>query len=285
MNDTAWQLYAFNARMGLGPFLGGLPYPRYLEYPLALQMGGNLTGLEVLDIGSGRRGRFPLYLLATRQGLRIHSTDLIDYSGEQYRRAEKLGQAAAVPTRFVFERQDATALTYPDESFDRVFALSTIEHIPDVGDTQAMREFARVLRPGGLAVIALPFHARGLQEVRRTVDVSYQAHDEEVFYERRYDLEAVRSRLTKPARFRVERICFYGEDRFPFWSAFYSRILPLPIYLQWLTLPFRLTMPVLVQMFLSVLPLRRIDKALGVVFSVRKSQAAKGVSPSDLRHA
>lgn len=270
MNDTAWQLYTFNARMGLGPFLGGLPYPRYIEYPLALKMGGDLTGMELLDIGSGRRGRFPLYLLATRREVKIHSTDLIDYRKEHYRSAERLGQAAAIPERFVFEQQDATDLTYSDNSFDRVFALSTIEHIPGSGDTQAMSEIARVVRPDGSAIIAVPFQVGGLQDVYRSVDVSGRAHDEMVFYERRYDLKALRTRLTKPAGFHVESICFYGEARFAFWSVFYSKILPLPFYLQWLTLPFRLTMPILTQRFLTVLPIHSLNKAIGVVFSARK---------------
>jgi SAM-dependent methyltransferase len=42
----------------------------------------------------------------------------------------------------------------PDRSVDYLTALDVLEHIPD--DAAAVREFARVLRPGGLAVVTVP---------------------------------------------------------------------------------------------------------------------------------
>ena len=42
---------------------------------------------------------------------------------------------------------DALALPFPDATFDRVIASEVLEHIPD--DVAAMKELARVLRPGG----------------------------------------------------------------------------------------------------------------------------------------
>lgn len=49
---------------------------------------------------------------------------------------------------------DALALPFPDGSFDRVIASEVLEHIPD--DTAAMRELARVLRPGGAMAVTVP---------------------------------------------------------------------------------------------------------------------------------
>jgi len=49
---------------------------------------------------------------------------------------------------------DATRMPFPDAAFDRVIAAEVLEHILD--DQQAMRELARVLRPGGLAAITVP---------------------------------------------------------------------------------------------------------------------------------
>jgi SAM-dependent methyltransferase len=48
----------------------------------------------------------------------------------------------------------ATALDFADESFDKLVSLHTIEHVHDL--KRAFREIARVLRPGGRAVIAYP---------------------------------------------------------------------------------------------------------------------------------
>lgn len=49
---------------------------------------------------------------------------------------------------------DATALPFPDASFDRVMASEVLEHIPD--DEAAFSELARVLRPGGTLAITVP---------------------------------------------------------------------------------------------------------------------------------
>ena len=49
---------------------------------------------------------------------------------------------------------DALALPFADGTFDRVIASEVLEHIPD--DTAAMRELARVLRPGGSMAVTVP---------------------------------------------------------------------------------------------------------------------------------
>ncbi len=57
--------------------------------------------------------------------------------------------------RLEVRHMDARKLDFPDESFDVVFSLSSIEHFgrPD-GVVEASREIGRVLRPGGVAFIA-----------------------------------------------------------------------------------------------------------------------------------
>jgi SAM-dependent methyltransferase len=49
----------------------------------------------------------------------------------------------------------AQALGFPDAHFDRVFCLSVIEHIPHDLWPACVREFERVLRPGGRLVITM----------------------------------------------------------------------------------------------------------------------------------
>lgn len=261
------QLYRFNARLGLIPFLGGVPYLRYLEYPLAAEMAGDLEDKRILDIGSGRRGRFPLFLLTQLDRSVIYATDIMDYREEQHLRARKLGLESAIGSRLRVERQDATSLTYPDAFFDRVFAISTIEHIEGDGDTRAMVEIARVLDPGGLAVIAVPFDSQGFVEVFRKTDVWFRHHPQEVFFEKRYDLNTLHSRLIRPSGLALRSRAVYGEPRFRFWDAFYSKILPLRLQWQWLTFPFRLTMPLWASMFMSVLDEGELEYAQGVIFA------------------
>jgi SAM-dependent methyltransferase len=60
------------------------------------------------------------------------------------------------PTNFPFEckKMDATQLDFPDASIDLIVANHLLEHIPD--DVKAMREFHRVLKAGGFALLTVP---------------------------------------------------------------------------------------------------------------------------------
>jgi len=49
---------------------------------------------------------------------------------------------------------DARQIDFPDASFDVVIAHHLLEHVAD--DALVLREFARVLRPGGYALLAVP---------------------------------------------------------------------------------------------------------------------------------
>jgi SAM-dependent methyltransferase len=55
---------------------------------------------------------------------------------------------------FGAERIDVTQLHFEDASFDAVVCNHVLEHVPD--DRRAMRELARVLKPGGWAVLQVP---------------------------------------------------------------------------------------------------------------------------------
>jgi SAM-dependent methyltransferase len=51
--------------------------------------------------------------------------------------------------------EDLTRLSFPDERFDVLLTLEVLEHIPDY--QAALNEAYRVLRPGGLLVLSVPF--------------------------------------------------------------------------------------------------------------------------------
>jgi SAM-dependent methyltransferase len=53
------------------------------------------------------------------------------------------------------QKQDATNFTFADESFDLVIGNHILEHIPD--DAKAMKEIYRVLKPGGGAILQVPY--------------------------------------------------------------------------------------------------------------------------------
>ena len=70
--------------------------------------------------------------------------------GEGYLSADLLDPAAMV-------KMDVTAIQFPDEFFDVVYCSHVLEHVVD--DRKAMREFYRVLKPGGWAVLLVPISA------------------------------------------------------------------------------------------------------------------------------
>lgn len=54
-------------------------------------------------------------------------------------------------------REDVTALSLATASVDAVVTMDVLEHVPDY--QKAIAEFARVLRPGGVLVLTVPFYA------------------------------------------------------------------------------------------------------------------------------
>jgi 2-polyprenyl-3-methyl-5-hydroxy-6-metoxy-1,4-benzoquinol methylase len=81
-----------------------------------------------------------------------HDLGQIDYWTDIWKRV------APHPERMVIEHQDMTKLTYPDNFFDIVISTSVIEHIYNQadwqGDTIAMKEMARICKPGGIILMS-----------------------------------------------------------------------------------------------------------------------------------
>lgn len=70
---------------------------------------------------------------------------------------------------------DVTGLTFGNESLDCVASFDVLEHVPDY--RAALAEFARVLRPGGMLVVTVPFvFSYATTLVRAHVDGSGEMH-------------------------------------------------------------------------------------------------------------
>jgi SAM-dependent methyltransferase len=84
------------------------------------------------------------------------------------------GAAVASQRGLPAVRADATRLPIAEQSVDAAVAFDVLEHIED--DVRAVAETYRVLRPGGLFLVAVPVDMR-----------LWSAHDEAVGHVRRYD--------------------------------------------------------------------------------------------------
>lgn len=105
--------------------------------------GIDLTGLAVLDIGSGAGGA--AVDLARNHGAG-HVTG-IDPEAAACAAARRLAERAGLADRVEIRQIEPGPLPFPDQSFDLVFSKDSIIHIPDKEWLSA--EVFRVLRPGG----------------------------------------------------------------------------------------------------------------------------------------
>lgn len=62
-----------------------------------------------------------------------------------------------------------TATPYANASFDRVFCISVLEHLPPADRLATLREFARIVRPGGRIVLTMDHPLVDLDEFVRCV--------------------------------------------------------------------------------------------------------------------
>jgi ubiquinone/menaquinone biosynthesis C-methylase UbiE len=104
-----------------------------------------LAGRRLLEVGCGL-GYDSLEFL--KRGVRVTATDLTPQAVALTRRHFQLENACADDVRV----ENALSLSFPDESFDAVWANGVLHH---TGNTQlALQQIWRVLKPGGRAIIS-----------------------------------------------------------------------------------------------------------------------------------
>ena len=140
--------------------------------------------VRVLEAGCGT-GHFAL-AIQQRYGWPVYPIDL-GWEGIEYGRSlgvERLAQA------------DIQAIPFADSVFDAVLSMDVIVHLPRGNEAKPMREFARVLKPGGLAVIRVS-----------ALDALRSRHSEFVMERQRFTKSRL-SKLAEECGFRVLRITY-----------------------------------------------------------------------------
>ncbi len=175
---------------------------RVADALLERRFNGQRGSLRILDAGCGTGGN--------SAHLRAYGTVTgIDYSADALTFArERPGIRLA--------RASVETLPFADASFDLVLSNDVLCHLGVASDLTALREFNRVLRPGGVLYLQLPAY----QWLR-------SHHDEAVHTGHRYSAAEVR-RLVHGGGLRVRRITYGNSLLLPAaaaWRAL-NRFLP-----------------------------------------------------------
>ena len=116
---------------------------------------GLTSGDKILDLGCGF-GRHAFE--AARRGANVVALDAgreeVEGVAATFAAMVQAGELTTPNLHTASVQGDALALPFPDGAFDRVICSEVLEHIPN--DVGAMRELARVLRPGGTMAITVP---------------------------------------------------------------------------------------------------------------------------------
>ncbi len=111
----------------------------------ALDIG---TGLGLLLIGAAKR-------LTTGRATGIDIWRAEDLSGNGIANAQANAEAEGVADRITIQTADARKMEFQDDSFDVILSLLCLHNIENKTEqAAACREIARILRPGGTALIA-----------------------------------------------------------------------------------------------------------------------------------
>lgn len=138
-----------------------IPWAKPWEWPWPILSAGLQPGMRVLDAGCGSS---PLLAYLARRGLDCYGVDKGTGMGKRDHLLRLLGlrrqwgyfqHARWVRRPIRISREGIEDMSFPDESFDRVFCISVLEHLSENDWPIAMREMARVLRPSGRLVLTM----------------------------------------------------------------------------------------------------------------------------------
>mgnify|MGYP003454477030 CR=1 FL=1 len=226
---SGWELFKFSLSLGVGYYRGGhgrlmhrealrrlltpINVSRCYEFRRTFELLMPESGELVFDLSSPK---LLSHFLSERQGCKVVAADMNKEEVQDWTSLTK--KRAKLPSWVI---ADGVSLGLKSDTFDKVYSISVLEHIPGDGDTKTMRELARVLKRGGRLVVTVPYASRYRTE-RAGRDV-YNLHNGEtgVFHwSHFYDEQSLRKKLIDASGLELEGIYFgYGPG-----SALWKRI-------------------------------------------------------------
>lgn len=136
-------------------------WSRQWEYPFVYEkvksFASKSPGLSILDAGSGFTF-FPFYLSSKFEQAKIYCCDNNRVLAKAFHQRNRINRSDVH-----FSITDLKSLNYESEQFDMIYCISVLEHTD--GYDQVMREFHRILKPGGQLVVTFDISLDGARDI------------------------------------------------------------------------------------------------------------------------
>ena len=217
------------SKLGLTRLLIPMDIARYFEIPETVRALNAKRREKVLDLSSPKL--LAVYL-AKKTGCKIEATDIYKKDLDEWQKL--LAESGEKITNLTWKVVDGRKLTYEANSFDKAYSISVLEHIEGKGDSKAIKELARVLKPGGVLVITVPVNNIGKEGyIDKSIYGQNVDRQGKLFWARRYTPETLRKRLVKPSGLKLKKLV-YCYEKYPKFTQMHSKLLPWSVFLGWL---------------------------------------------------
>lgn len=218
---SGWELLKFSLSLGVGYYRAGpkkvlhrealrriltpINVSRCYEFRRTFELLKPKKGELVFDLSSPK---LLSHFLSERSGCRVVTADLNKEEVADWTSLTR--ERCKLPSWVI---ADGVSLGFKDNTFDKVFSISVLEHIPGDGDTKTMKELGRVLKPGGRLVVTVPYAVKYRNEYIKQ-DV-YNLHNGKsggnFHWSHFYDESALRKKLIENSGLELEGVYFgYG---------------------------------------------------------------------------
>lgn len=221
--DTFIRLFSLRSikKLGLARalqlFINPISSIRYFEFNFVRKSLANFRIKNILDVSSPRAFGFFYAAHHPEISYTMINPDPLD------RKETQIQLAAVDIPNFHLAGGNAVRLPYKTKSFDVVISISVIEHIVGRGDTQAIEEMWRVLKPFGRLILTTHVIAKHRDEYRSRDQYNLQRHKKKYFFQRMYDMKSLDKRIISVTKVKPSMIEIIGERENNWFDGYIQR--------------------------------------------------------------